>query len=156
MSCERILEKVYERKSLCGLDRLHVALHLFVCPDCAAKAERFRLCGEVLAEDFLPAPPGLEDSVMAAIAEEEGALEEAAVPGGFSLGGWVVAGLVLLVSLTTIFFGMEFNNMALAAGMSFMIPIGITVGIVLSSYGALLIASHLKKLSERFDLTRAP
>ena len=157
MSCERILDKVYELEDLFLLDRLQVALHLFVCPDCALKAERFRLSKEILREEFLPpSPAGLEDSIMAAIAEEEGesALDAqvAAAPGGVSLGGWVVAGLVLLVSLTTIFFGMEFNNVAGAAGMSFMIPIGITIGIVLTCYGALFIASHLKRLSERFDL----
>jgi len=154
MSCERILDKVYEPEELSMLDRAHVAMHLFVCPDCTIKAERFRLCREILRDEFLPPSPELEDSIMAAIDEEEGAFEtkETAVPGGFSLGGWVIAGLVLLVSLTTIFFGMEFNNVALAAGMSFMIPIGITIGIVLTCYGALLIGSHLKKLSERFDL----
>ncbi|MCL2190933.1 MAG: peptidoglycan-binding protein [Treponema sp.] len=157
MSCEKILGKIYEQEDMSLLGRLEIGLHLLICPDCARKAERLELCQKTMREDFFPPPPqGLEDNIMAAITEEE--CEEtleakgSAVPGGVSLGGWVVAGLVLLVSLTTIFFGMEFNNIALAAGMSFMIPIGITVGIVLTVYGALLIGSHLKKLSKRFGL----
>jgi hypothetical protein len=36
--------------------------------------------------------------------------------------------------------------------MSFLLPVGITVGIVLTSYGALFIGGHLKELSERFRL----
>jgi len=154
MSCEKIMDRVYEQEDVSAFGQVRIGLHLFACPDCAQRAERLELCQDVLRRDFLPPSPKLEDTVMAAIAEEEGAFDakEAVVPGGFSLGGWVVAGLVLLVSLTTVFFGMEFNNIALAAGMSFMIPIGITVGIVLTCYGALFIGSHLKKLSERFGL----
>jgi len=156
MSCEKILDRVYDQEDMSLLNRLGIALHLFLCPDCARKVERFELCRKILREEFLPPSQNLEGSIMAAITDLESdkapEAEGAAVPGGFSLGGWVVAGLVLLVSLTTIFFGMEFNNVALAAGMSFMIPIGITVGIVLTCYGALLIGSHLKKLSKRFGL----
>jgi hypothetical protein len=33
-----------------------------------------------------------------------------------------------------------------------MIPIGITIGIMLTGYGALFIGSHLKEFSERFGL----
>jgi hypothetical protein len=36
--------------------------------------------------------------------------------------------------------------------MSYLLPVGITIGIVLTSYGALFIGSHLKELSERFGL----
>jgi len=153
MGCERILGKVYEGEDSLS-DRLQVGLHLFVCPECAEKAVRFELCKKVLREDFPPKSIGLEDSVMAALALEEETLEarEGAPAGGFSIRGWVLAGLVMLVSLTTVFLGMEFKNVALAAGMSFMLPIGITVGIVLTVYGALFIGSHLKKLSERFGL----
>ena len=103
----------------------------------------------------MPAAPGLEEAVMAAIAVEENIspeTEEALIPGGFSTRGWVIAGLAMLVSLATAFFGLEFNKVALAAGMSFMIPIGITFGIVLTGYGALFIGSHLKELTERFGL----
>jgi uncharacterized membrane protein YoaK (UPF0700 family) len=35
---------------------------------------------------------------------------------------------------------------------SFLLPIGMTVGAIVSAYGALLIGSHLKELSDRFNL----
>ena len=160
MSCEKILEKVYEMDSMPLLTRIQIGLHLIVCPDCAQEVERFEVCRDILHSDFFPtsimdAAPSLEDTVMAmAAAEEDNAVEQESVEisGGFSTRGWVIAGLVMLISLATAFFGLDFNKVAVAAGMSFLIPVGITIGMVLTCYGALFIGSHLKELSERFGL----
>ena len=155
MSCEKILEKVYGPEELSLLNRAHIAMHLLFCPECAQEVERFELCRDMLLSDFLPPSPGLENSIMAMTGAEESEdpeLKNAEQPGGFSFKGWVIAGLVLLVSLATVFLGLDFNKIALAAGISFMIPIGITIGIALTSYGALFIGSHLKELTERFGL----
>ena len=89
---------------------------------------------------------------IAALGEWQEAEEAFEIPGGLTTRGWVIAGFVILVSLVTAFFGLEFNNIAGEAGKSFMLPMGITIGIVLTSYGALFIGSHLKELSERFGL----
>ena len=168
MSCTKILDKVYaytgedprSEDSMPLLTQLQVGLHLLICPDCAQAVERFEVSRDILREDFLPPAPCFEDSIMALIAAEEGEslaaleAEEAGelIPGGLSTRGWVIAGIVILVSLATAFFGMDFNRVARAAGMSFLLPVGITIGIVLTSYGALFIGSHLKELSERFGL----
>jgi hypothetical protein len=161
LDCAKILEKVYEnygeepQVSLPLFTQIQVAWHLLFCPDCAQEIERFEVCKDILIHDFLPPAPDLEDSVMAMIAGEEIAPEETsenAAPGFLSTKGWVIAGLIMLVSLATAFFGLEFNKIALAAGMSFLIPVGITIGIALTVYGALFIGSHLKELSERFGL----
>ena len=160
MNCVKVLDKVYEysgeepHNSMPLMIRIQVGLHLLVCPDCTREVESFEVCRDILRE-FLPPAPGLEDTVMAMIAaegNESPEAEKSEIPGGFSTRGWIIAGLVMLVSLATVFFGMEFNNVALIAGMSFMIPIGITIGIILTCYGALFIGSHLKELTERFGL----
>jgi hypothetical protein len=139
--------------------QIRLGLHLLVCPDCAQKVERFEITRDILRQDFFPPAPGLENVIMAKIAAEAGesleqfeAEEAVLIPGGFSTKGWVVAGIVMLVSLATAFFGFEFHRVATDAGMSFLLPVGITVGIVLTCYGALFIGSHLKELSERFGL----
>jgi len=156
MSCERILDKVYEYSgdpdAMPLVTRIRIGLHLLVCPDCAQEVERFEVCRDILHSEFLPPAPDLEDAVMAMISAEENEAEEADLPGGFSTRGWIIAGLVMLVSLATAFFGLDFNRVALAAGMSFMIPVGITIGIALTCYGALFVGSHLKEFSERFGL----
>jgi hypothetical protein len=158
MSCEKILEKVYEMDDSMSLfTRIRIGLHIISCPDCAQEVERFEVCKDILRNDFLQASidaaADIEDTVMAMVAAEEApAAEEMEVPGGLSTRGWVIAGLVIFVSLATAFFGLDFNHVAVTAGISFLIPVGITIGIVLTCYGALFIGSHLKELTERFGL----
>jgi hypothetical protein len=136
-------------------NQIQVWLHTFICPNCAQEIERFEVSKAIMREDFFPPSPDLEDSIMAraAIEDEQTDTEEShAVPGGLSTRGWVIAGLIILVSLATAFFGLDFQNLADETGMSFLLPVGITVGIVLTTYGALFIGSHLKELTERFGL----
>ena len=159
MSCSKILNSVYEYsgwEQMPMLLQIRVALHTMFCPNCAEEIERFEACREILKKDFFPPSPGFEDSIMAMIAAEEIELPEAegaiANPGGLTTRGWIITGFVILASLITAFLGLEFNNIASEAGMSFLLPMGITTGIVLTSYGALFIGSHLKELSERFGL----
>jgi len=157
MNCEKIMEIYHsaDPQDMPLLMRIRLGLHLIACPGCTGKVEHFEQCLDILRTDFFPPSPGLEDTVMAMVAAEEGkALEAegAELSGGFSTRGWVIAGIVMLISLATAFFGFDFNKLALDAGISFMVPIGITIGIALSCYGALFIGSHLKKLTERFGL----
>ena len=159
MNCKKILDTVYEdhgnfHDSLPLITKIRIYLHLFTCNDCAQKIERYETCRDILKNDFLPPAQSMEDYVMPLILSEEenSAEEKAAVTGGIPLRGWVAAGIIMLLSLATIFFGLDFNTIALNAGISFMIPIGITIGIALSCYGALFIGSHLKELSRRFGL----
>lgn len=157
MSCSKIMDMVYEwsEDTMPLPNQIQVWLHTFICPNCAQEIERFEVSKAIMREDFFPPSPDLEDSIMAraAIEDEQTDTEEShAVPGGLSTRGWVIAGLIILVSLATAFFGLDFQNLADETGMSFLLPVGITVGIVLTTYGALFIGSHLKELTERFGL----
>jgi hypothetical protein len=163
MNCSKILDMVDEYSggdprtgsSVPLLDQIRIWLHTLVCPDCARNIERFEVSRNILKEDFFPPSPGFEDSIMAMIAAEEEqqeAEEIYAAPGGLSTRGWIIAGLIILISMATAFFGLDFQKLANETGMSFLLPVGITIGIVLTSYGALFIGSHLKELSERFGL----
>jgi hypothetical protein len=133
------------------LCQAQIWFHSLFCASCAQKINTFRSARNILKEDFFPFSPDLENSIMARIGSEQ-ADETFAVPGGISTHGWVIAGLIILVSLVTTFFGFDFQRLASESGMSFMLPVGITIGIVLTTYGALFIGSHLKELSERFGL----
>ena len=169
MSCSKILDMVYEYAgndsagagSMPLLNQVQVWMHTIVCPNCAQEIERFEVCRDIMREDFFPSSPGLEDVIMArAAVEEEQQIEVFAemaytvhvAPGGLSTRSWVIAGLVILLSLATAFFGLDFKNIASESGISFLLPVGITIGIVLTTYGALFIGSHLKELTERFGL----
>jgi hypothetical protein len=167
MNCNKLMDTFYEYsgdESLPLLLQLRISLHLFFCPGCAQEVERYEAARDMLRSDFFPPAPDLEDAIMALIAGENSGvrapsvleegewLESPDTPGGLSTRSWVIAGLIILVSLATAFIGLDFHKVALAAGMSYLLPVGIITGIVLTSYGALFIGSHLKELSERFGL----
>jgi hypothetical protein len=133
------------------LNGIQVWVHSLFCHACAEKIERYQTAKTVMKEDFFPSSPDIEDSIMARI-EAEQADEAYAAAGGLSTQNWVIAGVIILISLATAFFGLDFQRLALESGMSFMLPVGITIGIVLTTYGAFFIGSHLKELSERFGL----
>jgi len=161
MNCSKILDMVYHYSdneqdgegSMPFLSRIQVWLHIFFCPDCAREIERFETARGIMRTDFFPSSPGLEELIMAKISAEEEQAETAdVIPGGLSTRGWVIAGLIIFVSLVTAFFGLDFHRIARETGMSFLLPVGITIGIVLTTYSAFFIGSHLKELSERFGL----
>ena len=155
MSCSKIMDLYYEDDELNFLNQIQIWLHTFFCRECAEKIQQYENVKTVMREDFFPSSPEFEDSIMSRIAlseEQEEAEADYASPGGISTRGWVISGLVVTASLVTAFFGLDFKNIASESGMSFMLPMGITVGIVLTTYCALFIGSHLKELSERFGL----
>jgi hypothetical protein len=159
MRCEDLLDRVYE---FSGTDdapllfRLRIRLHCLFCPQCAQELERFRLVQDVLRNDFFPPSADFADAVIARLEAEDpaqfkagGIHEEAA---GVSFRFWVAVGFILLFSLSTSFFGMDFIKVAVREGSSYLLPLGITIGAILSSYGAIFIGSHVKELSQRFGL----
>ena len=153
MSCSKIMDMVYEEDSITLLNQIQIGLHTFFCPACAEEIERYQTARTVMREDFFPPLSSIEDSVMAKVSVENEQTEDSyANAGVLSTRGWVIAGCLIMVSLVTAFFGLDFQNLARELGMSFMLPMGITIGIVLTTYGALFIGSHLKELSERFGL----
>jgi hypothetical protein len=159
MTCNDLLDKVYEfsgASSLPFLFRLRVKLHCLVCPQCAQELERFQLAQDILRDDFFPSGADFADAVMKKL-YAEGPLEMGAEgvygeEAGVSFRGWVITGLILLISLVSSFFGMDFIKIAAREGSSYLLPMGITIGAALSCYGAIFIGSHLKELSEHFGL----
>ncbi|MCL2720831.1 MAG: peptidoglycan-binding protein [Treponema sp.] len=160
MSCANILNMIYEdNDNMPLINQIQINIHTFFCSSCAREAELYYAAKTVMKEDFLPSSPDLiklENSIMAKIYAEEEYEQETessySTQGILSTRGWVIAGIVLMVSLVTAFFGFDFKNIASESGSSFLLPFGITIGIILTIYGALFIGSHLKELSERFGL----
>jgi hypothetical protein len=136
------------------INQIQIWFHSLYCYACAEKIEHFTACQKIMHNDFFPLSPGLEDTIMAKIsAEEEFNGQEAyATPGGLSTRGWIIAGIMIIISLATAFFNIDFQKIANESGISFLLPVGIIIGIVLTTYCALFIGSHLKELSERFGL----
>ena len=155
MNCQDVMNVFFESEkdsSLPILTQIRLGFHLLFCPDCAFEQKNLQFLKEIMETDFFPPAPELEDHLMIRIHAEaalEGGTGHAV---GFSFRGWVIIGFFMLLSLASSFFGMNFIKIANAEGLSFLLPVGLTIGMVLTCYGALFIGSHLKELSARFGL----
>lgn len=159
MNCLKTMDLIYEysgsghdpQDSMPLFDQIQVWIHIFFCENCAGEVKRLEEARNILRSGFFYLSPRLEDSIMIRIAAEEDT-EITTVPGGLSTKGWVITGIIILFSLGTAFFGIDFKEIADETGISFLLPAGITIGIILTTYCAIFIGSHLKELSERFGL----
>jgi hypothetical protein len=154
MNCDKAITILYERygDDFSLRERLYLAFHILFCGRCALSLRRLESARELFTTGFFPPSPDFEDTVMSKIyaeAEENSVLE---TPAGLSTRGWVVVGIIALVSLTTLFFGSDFDSISSLHGSSFLLPLGIMIGLFVTVYGSLFIGSHLKELSERFRL----
>jgi len=157
IDCNTMKDIMYEAEKgspLPILTQIRIKLHLLVCPECTGELKDLRYLEEIMRSDFFPPSPGLEETLMERLFEEneENIEEKSDTPAGFSFRGWVIIGFFVLLSLSSSFFGINFVKIANSEGLSFLLPLGLTIGMVLTCYGALFIASHLKELSSRFRL----
>ncbi|MCL2213734.1 MAG: peptidoglycan-binding protein [Treponema sp.] len=163
MNCDKIINMFYEDDEVPLVDQIRIGLHTIFCSSCADKIEQYYAVKTLMKDNILSFPrdfsestwSDLEESIMQKLSLEQTDEEEtelSSIPGALSTRRWIIAGLILMVSLVTVFFGLDFKNLANESGMSLLLPMGITIGIVLTTYGALFIGSHLKELSERFGL----
>jgi len=155
MDCHTVMDIVYEAEKdrpLPILTQLRLDLHLLACPGCARALRNLQYFDEILKNDFLPASPDLADRIMECLGEETSMEGKTDAPTGFSFRGWVIIGFFVLFSLSSSFFGVDFVEIAAAEGLSFLLPVGLTIGMIVTCYGALFIGSHLKELSARFRL----
>ena len=153
MDCQSVMDTVYQAEkdsSLPLLTQIRNSLHLLFCPDCFEELKNFRRLEEIMKTDYFPPVPDFEEALMERVFMEE--TEETEAPAGFSFRGWVIIGFFMLLSLSSSFFGINFIKIADAEGLSFLLPLGLTIGMALTCYGALFIGSHLKELSARFRL----
>ena len=154
IDCKTVLDSIYktEENSPSFLTQIRTDLHLLLCTSCTYELSILQKVDEILKTDFFPLAPDFEASVMESLSLETVPEKEIDAPAGFSLRFWVIAGFFILFSLSTSFFGLNFIHIANEEGLSFLIPVGITIGLVVTCYGAFFIGSHLKELSDRFGI----
>jgi hypothetical protein len=158
IDCNNVLNNVYESENdsfLPILTQIQIRIHLLLCPDCARELKNLRDLEGIMKTDFFPPSPDFGELLMERLYDETDETcikEKMAVSAGFSFRSWVIIGFFLLLALLSSFFGMNFVEIANSEGLSFLLPIGITIGLAVTCYGALFIGSHLKELSSRFGL----
>ncbi len=129
--------------------------HLLFCRECSYEARKLENA-QALMGDFFPDMPcqsAFEDALMEQVYRLPDA-EDTETPcvTELSMRRWVLIGVILLCSLLIGILGEDFGTLAHNLGRDFLMPVGITIGAILTGYGAIFIGSHLKELSERFGL----
>ena len=159
MKCRSLMDKIYDswgEEELSLSCKVRISVHLFFCRRCSCEVKKFQIVQKSLTADFfqegLSFESGIESNIMEKIYLETPAWEETESSTGVSFRSWVITGFVILFSLSTMFFGMDFISLAAVHGSSYLLPIGISIGCIVTAYGAVFIGSHLDELSERFGL----
>jgi len=156
MNCRAVIDKIYnawgEEDKLCILCKAQIAFHIFFCKHCASEVKKLEIAQGLLEEDFFPETFSYERQIMERIYVEELESQDTDSVQGVSFRSWVITGFVILISLTTFCFGLDFIKVAASQGSSFLLPVGLTVGCIVTAYGAIFIGSHLKELSEWLNL----
>jgi thiol-disulfide isomerase/thioredoxin len=157
MNCKEAEEKIFWAEQYRLFDRVLLAFHTLRCPHCRKEARLYDQSMELMREDFFSEAAwqggfALADNVMRIIEENEVEMdfEEAVSP--ISIARWIITGIVIILSFAVVFFGRDFDKIADSQGTAFLLPVGITIGVVVTSYCGLFIASHLKELSSKFGL----
>ncbi|AEF83885.1 hypothetical protein TREPR_3423 [Treponema primitia ZAS-2] len=156
MTCHEVMDRVYEAdggENPPLVTQLRMQIHFFFCPRCSREFEKLQIARGLLGESFFPPSPSLEDAIMAQLAQiEEVPEEEYYGVAGVSFRSWVITGLVILLTLSTVFLGMDFLKPSYDWQSSLLLPVGITIGAIVTAYGAIFIGSHLKELTDRFNM----
>ena len=125
--------------------------HALLCPRCAAEKHKLAIAKRLMHQSFMPSAPDITNAVMASIHSKRYIKDESFVE-SYSLRIWTIAGVFILCSLAAAFFGSDFNFIAKSSGFSFLLPIGIVIGGVITAYGAFFVVSNLDKLCQKFGL----
>jgi hypothetical protein len=159
MNCDKVLDVLYYQDNgeypegrISFIMRFLICLHIRRCPKCAAHQRALRCASACLKEDFFPPATGIASEIMARV--RDGGIfgdlppEHAALP----FRAWLVAGMAILVSLSSASIGIDYLTPVGARTISFMLPVGITVGAVITAFGAIFIGSHIAELSKWLGL----
>ena len=150
-----VTEEIFEaagEEPFSALDQARIDLHLFFCPRCSEELAKIKSLRGIMSSEFFPPSPDFGKQVMEKIEGETEEFSASRIPGGFSVLGWIVIGGFMFLSLTAVFFSLDFTRLADAQGSSFLLPMGLIIGLVFTGYGAVFIGSHLDEFSTWFKL----
>lgn len=137
MRCETFLDR-YDRLDAGERPGPALRAHLSACPACRARIEREAAAITAYRTGKAdPRLPILEERVMAAIRLTPRPRRVVL------LRDWIVAGLVIALSMALIPLGEEFDLVKEAFGPRYAMPLSLVLGLVLTVYIAVFIGSHL-------------
>ncbi|MDR2802912.1 MAG: peptidoglycan-binding protein [Treponema sp.] len=151
MNCDKVLDILYYSEHISLLKRVLINFHVWHCAKCAVHQRVLQTAGEQMKEDFFPPARGIAEQVMTFIHAGE-TFDDIPEHESVSFRAWVVTGIALLVSLSSAYLGIDYLTPVNTRAVNFMLSLGITVGGIITAFGAIFIGCHIKELSEWFGL----
>ncbi|GMO48766.1 MAG: hypothetical protein Ta2B_30380 [Termitinemataceae bacterium] len=161
MDCKSVRDILYDNVELSSpmllFYRIQAAIHLLHCKDCTAHKNIIEKSNAIMERDFLLPVSAKEenefcDSIMNVLSKTSQnvnfeKLDEKEKR--FSIYVWALTGTVICGSLIAAFFNINILN---AKEMNaFIVPLSITIGGIVTAYGAMFIVCHLKVLTECYN-----
>jgi hypothetical protein len=153
MNCDKFLDYLYFSEGRFPLiKRIFMYFHILHCPKCAAHVRALQTASGCMKEDFFPtAKESIAENIMALIQGED-FTEAPAKHELVTFRAWVISGLAILFSLSSVYFGIDYLTPGNMHTIYFMLPLGITVGGVITAFGAVFIGCHITELSKWLGL----
>ncbi len=154
MKCDEKLDKIFcadEDAPLSLISRTQFLFHTFFCDHCRTVMEQYEDSRELMKTEFFYDVPDMSDTIMNQVFMEETIPEDVEIYEWISFKKWIIAGCIIVVSLASAFFGINFNAVAVSRDSSYMLSIGLVIGLIVSIYGLLFIGTQMKQLRHFFD-----
>jgi hypothetical protein len=152
MNCDKVLDILYYSERISLLKRVLINFHVWHCAKCAAHRHVLQIACERMNEDFFPPAHGIAGQVMTFIHAGETFDDTFPEHESVSFRAWVVTGIALLFSLSSAYLGIDYLTPVNTRSVNFMLSLGITVGGIITAFGAIFIGCHIKELSKWLDL----
>lgn len=145
MRCETFLAR-YDRLDARSAPSAALRRHLESCPSCRASVERLRnamATARIDDQKPLPASAAIEDHAMAVIRLMPKPQREL-----FSTRDWILAGVVIALSMVFIPLGRDFGVFFSVVGTSYTLPLALVLGLAITVYGALFVGTHIDEVTD--------
>jgi hypothetical protein len=153
MKCDEKLDKILctdDDTTLSLFMRLQFYIHTFFCDHCRFVIHQYEDSAELMRNNFFYDTPDMSDNIMYQILNNESISKDTEIHEWISFKKWIIAGCIIVVSLVSAFFGFNFNEVASSTDSSYMLSIGLVIGLIVSIYGLLFIGTQMKQLRHFF------
>jgi hypothetical protein len=154
MKCDEKLDKILcadEDDVLSLATRIQFFFHTFFCDHCRSIMEQYEDSRELMRTDFFYEASDMSNEIMNQVLSNETIPEDIEIHEWVSFKKWIIAGCIILVSLVSAFFGFNFDEVAVSRDSSYILSIGLVIGLIISIYGLLFIGTQMKQIRHFLD-----
>jgi hypothetical protein len=104
-----------------------------------------------MKDDFFPSAGNIAENIMSLIQAGDFTDDEVKRE-SMPFRAWIITGFAILVSLSSAYLGIDYLMPTSTHTVYFMLPLGITIGAVITAFAAIFIGCHITELSKWLGL----